>query len=116
MAITAPFDRVGTIPSLYNDMAVELDRRYQEDFGDILVSFAMEAYDSVWLMADAFERAGSYSDPDAIVAALETADIDLSQGPLLLRLRWPQPGLARRCARLYVASVARAGGDGDAVL
>ena len=27
------FDRVGTIPSLYNDMAAELDRRYQEDFG-----------------------------------------------------------------------------------
>ena len=74
------FDRVGTIPSLYNDMAVELDRRYQEDFGDILVSFAMEAYDSVWLMADAIERAGSYSDPDAIVTALETSDVDLSQG------------------------------------
>ena len=74
------FDRVGTIPSLYNDMATELDRRYQEDFGDILVSFAMEAYDSVWLMADAFERAGSFTDADAIVAALETTDIDLSQG------------------------------------
>ncbi len=74
------FDRVGTIPSLYNDMADELDRRYQEDFGDILVSFAMEAYDSVWLMADAIERAGSFTDPDAIVAALETTNIDLSQG------------------------------------
>ncbi len=74
------FDRVGTIPSLYNDMANELDRRYQEDFGDILVSFAMEAYDSVWLMADAFERAGSFTDADAVVAALETTDIDLSQG------------------------------------
>ena len=74
------FDRVGTIPSLYNAQAVELDARYQEDFGDILVSFAMEAYDSVWLMADAMERAGSFTDPDAIVAALETTDIDLSQG------------------------------------
>ena len=74
------FDRVGTIPSLYNDMAAGLDRRYQEDFGDILVSFAMEAYDSVWLMADAIQRAGSFRDADAIVAALETADIDLTQG------------------------------------
>lgn len=74
------FDRVGTIPLLYNDMAAELDARYQADFGDILVSFAMEAYDSVWLMADAMERAGSYTDPDAIVAALELTDIDLSQG------------------------------------
>jgi len=74
------FERVGTVPGMYNDLAAELDRRYQEDFGDILVSFAMEAYDSVWLMADAIERAGSYSDPDAIVAALEMTDIELSQG------------------------------------
>lgn len=74
------FDRVGTIPSLYNDLAADLDARYQRDFGDILVSFAMEAYDSVWLMANAMEQAGSFSDPDAIVAALETTDIDLSQG------------------------------------
>ncbi|MCY4466983.1 MAG: ABC transporter substrate-binding protein [Chloroflexi bacterium] len=74
------FDRVGTVPSLYNDLAAELDRRYLEDFGDILVSFAMEAYDSVWLMADAMQRAGSYTDAEAIVAALELADIELSQG------------------------------------
>ncbi len=74
------FDRVGTIPSLYNDLASELDARYQADFGDILVSFAMEAYDSVWLMADAMERASSYTDGAAIVAALEETDIKLSQG------------------------------------
>ena len=74
------FERVGTVPGMYNDQAAELDRRYQEDFGDILVSFAMEAYDSVWLMADAIERAGSFSDADAIVAALEMTDIELSQG------------------------------------
>lgn len=74
------FDRVGTVPSLYNDLAAELDRRYLEDFGDILVSFAMEAYDSVWLMADAMQRASSYTDAEAIVAALELADIELSQG------------------------------------
>ena len=74
------FDRVGTVPSLYNDLAQDLDRRYQEDFGDILVSFAMEAYDSVWLMADAIERAGTYIDADNIVGALEATDINLSQG------------------------------------
>ena len=74
------FDRVGTIPSLYNDMAQRLNDRYLEDFGDILVSFAMEAYDSVWLMADAMERAGSHTDPDAIVRALEATDIVLTQG------------------------------------
>ena len=74
------YDRVGTIPSRYNEMAQRLNDRYVEDFGDILVSFAMEAYDAVWLMADAIERAGSYSDGAAIVSALETADITLSQG------------------------------------
>ena len=74
------FDRVGTIPSLHNDMADDLNARYEADFGDIIVSFAMEAYDSVWLMADAMERAGSFTDADAIVAALELADITLTQG------------------------------------
>ena len=74
------FDRVGTVPRLYNELAADLDARYQQDFGDILVSFAMEAYDSVWLMVDAMERANSFTDPDAIVAALETTDINLSQG------------------------------------
>ena len=74
------FDRVGTIPSLYNEMAQDLNRRYVEDFGDILVSFAMEAYDAVWLMANAIARAGSYTDADAIVRALEATDITLTQG------------------------------------
>ncbi len=74
------FERVGTVPGLYTDLAAELDRRYLEDFDDILVSFAMEAYDSVWLMADAMQRAGSHTDAEAVVAALELADIELSQG------------------------------------
>ena len=74
------FERVGSIPRLFNDMAKSLDSRYRDDFGDVLVSFAMEAYDGVWLMADAMERAGTYTDPDAIVHALERADIELTQG------------------------------------
>ena len=74
------YDRVGTIPSMYNDMAEALNARYLEDFGDIMVSFAMEAYDAVWLMADAIERAGGYADSAAIVHALEATDITLTQG------------------------------------
>ncbi len=74
------FERVGIVPSLYNEQAQALDKRYREDFGDVLVSFAMEAYDSVWLLADAIERAGGVSDPEAIVAALEATDIELTQG------------------------------------
>ena len=74
------FTRVGIIPALFNDIATEVNARYEEEFGDTIASFAMEAYDSVWLLADAMERAGTYTDPTAIVEALELADIELSQG------------------------------------
>lgn len=74
------FNRVGIIPTLFNDIATEVNANYEEEFGDIIASFAMEAYDSVWLLADAMERAGTYEDADAIVAALEASDIELSQG------------------------------------
>ena len=74
------FDRVGSIPSLFNDLALELNLKYEADFGDILAAYAMEAYDSVWLMADAIARAGTFTDPSAIVAALEATDIELTQG------------------------------------
>lgn len=74
------FNRVGIIPTLFNDIAVDVNTKYEEEFGDIIASFAMEAYDSVWLLADAMERAGTYTDADAIVDALEASDIELSQG------------------------------------
>jgi ABC-type branched-subunit amino acid transport system substrate-binding protein len=74
------FNRVGIIPSLFNDIATKLNDNYEAEFGDIVASFAMESYDSVLLLADAMERAGSYTDADAIVAALEASDIELSQG------------------------------------
>ena len=115
MATICAFDRVGTVPSLYNELAQDLDRRYREEFGDVLVSFAMEAYDSVWLMADAIKRAGGYDDPDAIVAALEATDIDLSQGQYYFTYGSHNPDLARRDAGLSLASVARADRDGHAI-
>ena len=74
------FERIGTVPSMFNDLANELNVRYQADFGDILATFAMEAYDSVWIMADAIERAGTFTDSAAIVVALEATDIELAQG------------------------------------
>lgn len=74
------FNRVGIIPALFNDIAVELNAAYEEEFGDLVASFAMEAYDSVWILADAMERAGTFTDPDAIALALEETDIELSQG------------------------------------
>ena len=102
------FDRIGTIPSLFNDIAYELNAAFQAEYDDILAAHTMEAYDSVYLIADAIERAGAFSDPDAIVAALETIDMTLSQGryyftygvhnpelpegtPAFMWRQWPDP-------------------------
>ena len=74
------FNRVGIIPSLFNDTAIELNAKYEAEFGDIVPSFGMASYDSVYIMKDAMERAGTYEDADAIVAAIEGSDISLSQG------------------------------------
>ena len=73
------FNRVGSIPSLFNDMAIELNAKYEAEFGDIIPSFGMASYDSVYLLADAIERANTYTDPDAVAAAIENSDIELSQ-------------------------------------
>ena len=74
------FNRVGIIPSLFSDTAIELNSKYEEVFGDIVPSYAMASYDAVFILKDAMERAGSYSDAAAIVAAIETVEIDLTQG------------------------------------
>ena len=102
------FDRIGTIPSLFNDIAIDLNEEFHAQFNDILAAHTMEAYDSVWLMADAMQRAGAYNDPDAIVAAMETTEMTLSQGtyyflygnhnpdlpegtPTFMWRQWPEP-------------------------
>lgn len=102
------FNRTGVIPSLFSERALELNRKYEAAWNDTAPSFAMEPYDSVLLLADAMERAGSFTDPDAIVAALETSDVELTQGryffdygghnpelppdtPAFLWHQWPAP-------------------------
>ena len=74
------FDRVGITPALFGDMASELNAKYAEAFGGVAPSFVMEPYDSVRLMAHAMDIADSFTDPDAIVTALETVDVEFSQG------------------------------------
>ena len=74
------FARVGATPALFNDLAHELNANYTEAWGGVAPSFAMEPYDSVWLMAHAMDLADTYSDGAAIVAALETIDVELAQG------------------------------------
>ena len=74
------FARTGATPALFNEMAHELNANYAAEWGGVAPSFAMEPYDSVRLLAAAMDVADTYTDAAAVVAALETIDIDLSQG------------------------------------
>lgn len=74
------FPRVGATPALFGDIAVELNAKYSEAFEGIAPSFALEPYDSVLLVAHAMDLAESFDDGDAVVAALETIDVELAQG------------------------------------
>jgi branched-chain amino acid transport system substrate-binding protein len=71
--------RVGLTPTNYNENTRRVDEAFRAQFDRPAPSFALAAYDSVYLVADAIERAGS-TDPDAIIDALEQADITLAQG------------------------------------
>ena len=74
------FPRVGATPALFGEIAHHLNDRYTEAYGGVAPSFALEPYDSVLLIAHAMDLADSYEDGAAIVAALETIDVDLAQG------------------------------------
>jgi ABC-type branched-subunit amino acid transport system substrate-binding protein len=73
------FRKVGLVPALANDVTKAFEAKYREKFGIFPESFALEAYDSMKLMAYAIETAGSL-DPDAMIEALENVDIVLAQG------------------------------------
>jgi ABC-type branched-subunit amino acid transport system substrate-binding protein len=63
--------RIGTPANLWNDKAKKLNKAYQAATGrDVIESYSMEAYDSIAILAQAMNEAGS-TDGDAIVAALE---------------------------------------------
>ena len=102
------FTRVGATPALFNDMAWALNATYEEVWGGVAPSFSLEPYDSVRLLAHAMDVADTYTDADAIVAALETIDVDFTQGryyfkygshnpelpegvPAFLWHQWPDP-------------------------
>lgn len=73
------FSLVGLPPSLYNDTTRHVAEEYQAAFNTEPASYVLEAYDSVWILADAIERAGT-TESQALIAALEDTDIVLSQG------------------------------------
>jgi branched-chain amino acid transport system substrate-binding protein len=73
------FRKVGLVPSLANDVTKVFEAEYRKSFDRFPESYALEAYDSMMIMANAIEVAGSL-DPDAIIAALEATDLILAQG------------------------------------
>ncbi len=63
--------RVGTPPALWNAKAIAVNAAYLAETGKgTMESYAFEAYDSIAVLAQAINEAGS-TDGDAIVAALE---------------------------------------------
>ncbi len=63
--------RIGTPPALWNAKAIAVNAAYSAQTGkDTMESYAFEAYDSIAVIAQAINEAGS-TDGDAIVTALE---------------------------------------------
>lgn len=63
--------RIGTPANLWNKKALALNEAYKAMIGrDVIESYSMEAYDSIAILAQAINEAGT-TDGDAIVAALE---------------------------------------------
>jgi ABC-type branched-subunit amino acid transport system substrate-binding protein len=73
------FSLVGLPPSLYNDTTNHVAEAYRAQFDTDPPSYALEAYDSIWIIADALERAGT-TESTALIAALEETDVNLAQG------------------------------------
>lgn len=73
------FTLVGLPPSLYNDTTTHVADEYQKAFKTAPPSYALEAYDSVWIVADAIKSAGT-TDSKALISALEDTDVTLAQG------------------------------------
>ncbi|MFQ5575980.1 MAG: ABC transporter substrate-binding protein, partial [Anaerolineae bacterium] len=75
------FRQIGPLPTThYNDRTRTFVTEYISRTGKSGAEmYAMEAYDSLMIMADAIERAGS-TNPDAIIKALEATDLTGAQG------------------------------------
>jgi ABC-type branched-subunit amino acid transport system substrate-binding protein len=73
------FYKVGIAPANYNDQTRAYVEKYRERFDSEPAGYAMASYDSVFVLADAIERANT-TDSEAVVDALEDTDITLTQG------------------------------------
>lgn len=75
----AVIPRVGPWASSATATGLEFAEKYRAVMGRFPEAYAFEAYDSLMLMADAINRAGSL-DPDAIIAALEDTEYEGAAG------------------------------------
>ena len=74
--------RIGLPENLFNDTAKAFSAKYKEMTGkEGVESYAMEAYDSIAIIAQAINEAGS-TDGDAIVEALENIEHDGTLGKI----------------------------------
>lgn len=71
--------RIGPWSSIATEAGLEFAEKYSKTFERWPEAYAFEAYDSLMLMANAIERAGSL-DTDAIIVALEKTDLKLTAG------------------------------------
>lgn len=73
------FNYIGLPPSLFNDTTKHVSEAYQGVFKTEPPSYALEAYDSVWIVVDAIKKAGT-TEPKALIAAIEETNVVLAQG------------------------------------
>lgn len=73
------FTRVGLTRAGYNDIARKFADTFEAQFKRPPPGFALEAYDTLLILADAIKRAGT-TDADAVIAALEETDMVGAQG------------------------------------
>ncbi len=74
--------RVGLPVELYNDVATSFVARYMERTGkQAAESYALEAYDSIMIIAQAIEEAGS-TEPQALITALENITYEGALGTI----------------------------------
>lgn len=83
--------RIGLPTELYNDVAISFVQRYVERTGkQAAESYALEAYDSIMVIAQAIEEAGS-TDPAAIIGALEDISYEGALGTITFPVNSQNP-------------------------
>ena len=85
------YRRIGLPRALYTPQTEAFVEKYSAKTGKAEAeSYAMEAYDSLKLMAQAINEAGS-TDPDAIIAALENIEYDGALGKITFPINSQNP-------------------------